>query len=271
MTGRSLHDALLRTLTSARLRALVAARDVERLAAAVGAEEARTLCGTDRARLQGLARFLGRHFYRERIVRLFAVCRRLAQEAGRDPLVVLGAPEFRVLLDRAELGSAETAEAVAALVEDAVAPVLVARPWGPALGTYEGALFRVEAGPRGWRAGSDGAAVVRAPTARLVALDWDVTGLVAAVRRSERVLPEPRGVATRLLVALAPDGRVTTVRASEAIERVLAALDAPRSLAEIARVLGTEEHATRRLVVQLAEAGAVRWADGPASAVSLVG
>ena len=260
MTGRSLHDGLLRVLTSAQLRARAAAGDVATLGTAVGVEEARALCAADPARIDGLARFLGRHFYRERIVRLFAASRRLAREAERDPLAILDTPAFAALLERAELGSAATADAVATLVEAEVASLLGARPWGPALAAYEGALFRVEAGPRRW-GGAGGGAVVRAATARVVALDWDVTGLVAAVRRGEPALPEPPAGPIRLLVALAPDGRVTTLRASEDLERILTALEAPRTAAELARALDAEEAECGRALQQLAAAGAVEWRD----------
>jgi hypothetical protein len=261
MTGRSLHDALLRVLTSARLRALARAGDVPALAAVVGAEEARRLCEADGARLDGLARFLGRHFYRERIVRLFAACRRLARDAGRDPLALLDEPAFRALLARAEVGTAQTADAVAALVEGEARPIVAGRPWGAALLAYEGALFRVEAGPRRWGGREEGTVVVRAPAARLVTLDWDVTALVGAVRRGEPALPEPARGPTRLLVALGPDGRLTAVRASDGVERVLAALDAPRAPAWLAAALGAEEAALRRVLDHLAEVGAVQWAE----------
>lgn len=262
MTGRTLHDALLRVLTSGRLRALATAGDVAGLAVEVGAAEARTLCEADPARLDALARFLGRHFYRERIVRLFAACRRLASDAGQDPLVVLDGEAFRTFLARAEVGSTGAAHAVAALVEEVVRPVLGVRPWGPALALYEGTLFRTEAGPRQWTPAPEAAAVARAPSARLLTLDWDVTGLVAAVRRGESVLPDPRPGPTPLLVALAPDGRVTTVRASAAIERLLGALDVAQPPSALAARLGVEEAALRRLLEQLADVGAIHWTDG---------
>jgi hypothetical protein len=247
-------------LTSARLRAQAAAGDVAALGTAVGVEEARALCAADPTRIGGLARFLGRHFFRERIVRLFTASRRLAREAGRDPLAVLDTAAFAGLLERAELGSAATADAVAALVEAEVTALLAARPWGPALAAYEGALFRVEAGPRRWGL-AGGSVVARAATARVLTLDWDVTGLVAAVRRGEPVPPEPRPGPIRLLVTLAPDGRVTTLRASEGLERILAALDAPRTAAELARALGADEAECGRALQQLVAVGAVEWRD----------
>jgi hypothetical protein len=88
-----------------------------------------------------------------------------------------------------------------------------------------------------------------------------VTGLVAAVRRGDDVLPDPRSEPIRLLVTLAPDGRVTTVRASEALERVLTALEAPQTAAALARALGTDEAACGRALQQLAAIGAVAWRD----------
>jgi hypothetical protein len=258
VTGRALHDALLRVLTSAELRARAAAGDLAGLGAAVGGAEARALCGADPARLRGLARFFGRHFYRERIVRLFAACRRLAREAGWDPLDVLATGAFATLLEEAELGSSATAETVARMVEDRVGNVLAPRPWGGALVAYEGALFRVEAGPRRWGA-PVGDTVVRATSVRVLTLPWDVTGLVRAVRRGEATLPEPRPEPLRLLVTLAPDGRVTTVRASEPLEQVLTALEAPRTAAALARALGTDEAACERALQQLTAIGAVEW------------
>jgi hypothetical protein len=260
VTGRSVHDGLLRVLTSARLRGWAAAGDLTALGGAVGADEARALCAADPARVRGLARFFGRHFYRERIVRLFAAGRRLSRDAGQDPLDVLATPAFEALLDGAELGSVATADAVATLVEGVVAGRLAAHAWGPALVAYEGALFRAEAGPRQW-APATGAAAVRAATARVLTLGWDVTGLVAAVRRGDDVLPDPRSEPIRLLVTLAPDGRVTTVRASEALERVLTALEAPQTAAALARTLGTDEAACGRALQQLAAIGAVAWRD----------
>jgi hypothetical protein len=260
VTGRSLHDALLRVLTSAELRGWLAPADLGRLGAAIGAEEARALGAADPIRVRRLARFFGRHFYRERIVRLFAAGRRLAREAGADPLDVLERRAFGDILDDAELGSAATADAVARLVEAVVAERLIREPWGAALVAYEGALFRVEAGPRRW-AVAVGAAVIRAPTARIVTLDWDVTGLVAAVRRGEPTLPAPRSEAIRVLVALAPEGQVTTVRASDRLERMLAALEAPRTAAALARELGTDEAACGHALQQLAAIGAIECRD----------
>jgi hypothetical protein len=204
---------------------------------------------------------MGRHFYRERIVRLFAASRLLARRRGLDPLGVIAGPTFDALLDAAELGSVETAERVASLVEPALIAALGEMAYGRDLVVYEGALFRAEAGPRRWHATGDaeGTMPARSEHARICALDWDVTGLVAAVRRGDASLPEPVGTPTRLLIALAPSGRVTTVRCPEAVERLLGALDGARTPAEAAAVAGVANTDATRLLGQLAEVGAVEW------------
>ena len=97
MNGRSLHDALLRVLTDAPLRGEVLAART-RPDQGVGSAEAEVLRRADRDRIERMARFMGRHFYRERIVRLFSGTRALAPRTGRDPLAVLGEPGFREAL-----------------------------------------------------------------------------------------------------------------------------------------------------------------------------
>jgi len=260
VTGRSLHDALLRVLTSAGLRQRVISGDAGGLGTAVGAGEAAVLCRADPERLTRLARFLGRHFYRERIVRLFAASRRLAREAGCDPLTLLETPTFDTVLDVAEVGSLATAERVVALVEVRLLGALGARDYGPALVAYEGTLFRVEAGPRRWT-GRDGSGAIpaRAASTRVVGLDWDVTALIAAARRGDAALPEPLETPTRLLVALSPDGRVTAVRCSAALGRLLDALDGVRSVEAVARAAGLTEPDVVQALRQLTDAGAVEW------------
>jgi hypothetical protein len=255
--GRRLHDALLRVLTSAELRGRLGRGEA---AGALGPEERAVLGAADPDRLARLSRFMARHFYRERIVRLFAASRALARRRGSDPLGLLDTPAFDRVLAGAELGSAATADAVAGLVEAAVAGPLGDLPWGRDLAAYEGTLFRAEAGPRRWRdGGPEGPRPVRSAHVRLCALAWDVTGLVAAVRRGDASLPDPPPTPTRLLVALGPSGRVTTVRCPEAVERLLEALDGARSVAEAAAAAGVPEADAARVLRQHAEVGAVEW------------
>jgi hypothetical protein len=264
VTGRTVHDALLRTLTSAELRQRLAGPDEGAAAATLGPEEARVLREADPERLRRLARFMARHFYRERIVRLFAASRALARRCGVDPLDILKTPAFDALLEMAELGSAATAEQVAAMVETTLRAPLERLAYGPDLVTYEGALFRAEAGPRRWHeARRGGQAPVRSGHTRLAVLDWDVTALVTAIRRGDPRPPEPARTPTRLLIALGPGGRVSTVRCPEAVERLLGVLDGARSVAEAAEAVGVGEADAARVLRQLAEVGAVEWAATP--------
>jgi hypothetical protein len=259
MTGRSLHDALLRALTSAELRRRLARGDA---AGVLGGAEAAVLGASDADRLARLARFMGRHFYRERIVRLFAASRMLARARGADPLRLLGGPAFAAILEGAELGSEATAEQVAGLVEADLREALRAVPYGADLIAYEGALFRAEAGPRRWRGPAAGApgAPARSPRARICDVEWDVTGLVAAVRRGDSALPEPARNPSRLLLALGPNGRVSAVRCPDGLARLLAALDGVRSVAQAAALAGVPEADAARTLRQLAGLGAVEWA-----------
>ena len=262
MTGRSLHDALLRALASADVRGRLARGDA---AGVLGGSEAAVLGAADADRLARLARFMGRHFYRERIVRLFAASRMLARARGTDPLALLADPAFAAILDRAELGSAATAERVGSLVEGALRDVLAPLPYGGDLLAYEGALFRVEASPRQWRDPARGGAPgrpARSPHARVCSIEWDVMVLVAAVRRGDSTLPEPVRGQTRLLLALGPSGRVTTVRCPDALARLLEALDGVRSVAEAAAAAGVPEADAAQTLRQLVGLGAVEWPSG---------
>ncbi len=260
MTGRSLHDALLRVLTDGQLRRGLLKGD-PLVAGVLGDEEADTLKRADPEHLRRLARFLGRHFYRERIVRLFRYSRTLSLARGREPLAILESAAFSSVLDSAVLGSPDTTEAVARLVEARLLTDLVDRPFGAALVSYEGTMFRVEAGPRRWQATpspQDGMPV-RSPYARIVELDWNLAPLITALRAGASSPPEPVREPTRLLVALSPRGRVTSVRCPVAVSRLLDALDGRTQLPEVARAAGVGEPEATALVAKLTEIGAVEW------------
>ncbi len=260
MTGRSLHDALLRVLTDGQLRRGLLKGDPA-VAGALADEEADTLKRADPERLRRLARFMARHFYRERIVRLFRYSRALSAAGGRDPLAILESTAFSAVLEDAVLGSPATADAVARLVEARLLADLTDRPFGAALVGYEGTMFRVEAGPRRWHATphpQDGVPV-RSPHARIIELDWNLTPLIAALRAGASSPPQPVREPTRLLVALSPRGRVTSVRCPEAVSRLLDALDARTRLPEVARAAGLGEPEATALVAKLTEIGAVEW------------
>jgi len=260
VTGRSLHDALLRVLTDGELRRRLLDGDPT-VAGTRGGEEAETLKRADPERLRRLARFMARHFYRERIVRLFRNSRALALSEGRDPLTVLESATFGALLDSAVLGSPATAVAVARLVEARLSSDLVGRPYAADLIHYEGIMFRVEAGPRRWQASAapqDGIPV-RSPHARIIELDWNLIPLITALRSGAATPPDPPHEQTRLLVALSPRGRVTAVRCHEVASRLLDALDGRKRPAEVASAAGLGEAEATALLKRLTEIGAVEW------------
>jgi len=259
MTGRSLHDALLMVLTDGELRRRLLDGD-STVGDALGNEEADTLKRADPERLGRLARFMARHFYRERIVRLFRWSRTLSLAAGRNPLAVLESAAFRSVVDSAVLGSPASAETVAQLVETRLLADLADRRYGAALVSYEGTMFRVEAGPRNWREPSarDGTPA-RSAQARIIELDWNLAPLIAALRAGNPLPPEPLREPTRLLVVLSPGGRVTSVRCPDPILRLLDALDGVRSPAEAARAAGLREADAGNLLQKLTEIGAVEW------------
>jgi hypothetical protein len=227
---------------------------------ALGNEEADTLKRADPERLRRLARFMARHFYRERIVRLFRWSRALSLAVRQDPLALLESAAFRSAIDSAVLGSPASADAVAQLVETRLLADLAHRPYGAALVSYEGTMFRVEAGPRSWRdaAPRDGTPA-RSSHTRIIELDWNLAPLIAALRAGSPSPPEPLREPTRLLVALSPRGRVTSVRCPDPILRLLNALDGIRGPAEAARVAGLREADAGTLLQKLTEIGAVEW------------
>lgn len=258
MTGRSLHDALLRVLTDGELRRRLLDGD-SGVGQVLGVDEAAMLARSDRERLRHMARFMARHFYRERIVRLFRYGRALAREAGRDPLDVLGSAAFRDLLESVVLGSEASADAVARLVEGELLQALSV-PFARDLVRYEGTLFRVEAGPRQWSEGGgrQHGLPVKSARARILELEWDVTALFPALRRGDPVTALPAREPTRLLVALSPRGRVHSVRCPGALLRFLGALDGKRRAAEAGAAAGVEGD-LRHLLDQLTDLGAIEW------------
>lgn len=254
MTGRSAHDALLRVLVDARLR-----REIP--AAALGAEEAAVLVRADRGRLERLARFMARHFYRERLVRLFSRSCALARRAGRRPLAQVDAPEFLSLLDGAVLGSEASADAVASRIEEWFLANGPAAPWWPDLVRFEGAFFRAEATPRVWGGEApSGRAPRRSPTARVLNVGFDLPALLARLDRLTPSDPLPAEVEpkpTRLLLATTPRGVVRVIRMNEGIERLLAAVDGERDAGGIAEACGMTREAAEAALKTLADVGAV--------------
>ncbi len=272
VTGRSLHDALLRALCEAPLRAALR-EDFAGAARALGEQEAAALATADPRRLSRLAHFMARHFYRERLVRLFRHARAVLARRGRDILGVLDDAAFREILGRATLGSAATAEEVATRIEErcrreaeaALVPADAAAPYFEDLVRYGGTLFRVEAGPRLWSAagaatddGGPGDGPPRlSPWARVVDLDFDLPSILDAVEDAAGALPEAVRSRTRLLAALDPGGTVNVVRLPDGVARLLGHLDGSVPLEAAAERSGLTLDQARGVVGQLRALSAV--------------
>ena len=260
MNGRSLHDALLRVLTDAPLRRAILGGNAPG-DGGVGPAEAATLRRSDGDRIERMARFLARHFYRERIVRLFAGTRALATRTGRDPLSSLESPAFRATVADARLGSPESADAVARLVEETLlrddAPLLEAFPFWRDLVRYEGTFFRAEAAPRAWKGAPEPSPFPRrSPGLRIAEFEWDLPAALPAVLRGAEPPPSAHARA-RLFFAASPGGKVSVARCPDPLLRLFEVLDGTRTLEDLAPALGVERSALEATVTRLRELGAV--------------
>lgn len=187
MSGRAAHDALLGLLTDGPARAsfLAGGAPPEALAAAT----------FDRDRLVRMARFLGRHFYRERIVRLCREVRALRTWTGVDPVSVVDAADFPAFVDRSVLGSPEAADEIASRVERRLLAARAAEiPYWSDLVRYDVARIRVEGG------GGE----------RRLDLAWDLPPLLRALSTEPAGIPVAQPKPTTLVVYREPDGRVST-------------------------------------------------------------
>ena len=259
MTGRSLHDALLTVLGDGPLRARLLTGDTS-LSGVLGREEWAVLSRVSGERLCRLARFLARHYYRERIVRLFRHVRTLTALTGRDPLGVLTTPAGLASLDQSVLGTPASAERVVLLVEESLlrndAEIKRAIPYWRDLVRYHATMFRVEAGAP-HSGGSQGRPPRRTPSTRILELDWDIPGVIADLRKGAPPLPTAKPAPTCLLVARARHGRVTAVRCSQDLRLLVEAADGQRSVDQLAQMSGLSVQDTGGLLRQLEEIGAV--------------
>jgi len=259
MTGRSLHDALLTLLCDGPLRARLLTGDTS-ASGTLGREEWVMLRRVSSERLCRLARFLARHYYRERIVRLFRHVRTLAAHTGRDPLAVLTTPAGLASLDQSVLGTTASAERLVSLIEDSLigsdAAIRRAIPYWRDLVRYHATMFRVEAGAP-HSGGGRSEPPRRTPSTRILELDWDIPGVIADLRKGALPVPIANPTPTCLLVARSRHGRVTAVRCSQDIRVLVEAADGQRRVEELARSSGLSFEETEGLLRQLEEIGAI--------------
>lgn len=190
----------------------------------------------------------------------FAASARLAAERGVRLETALDDPAFQTLAGIAGPDGPAGIEPVARLVENRLGVLRTALPWGADLLAYEGARFRAAlAGDPG----APGRGPARAPSAQVLDLDWDVTGLAEAARRGDATLPAPARGPVRVLVVRTPAGAVQAVPCPDDLLVLLARLDGEQPAVALAAHLGRPEGDVRQDLARLAALGAVTQAGSP--------
>ena len=261
MTGRSLHDTLLRVLSHGPLRAQLLDPDDE--AAARSSDEWRILRRVPKDRLRNMARFLARHYYGERIARLFRHVRRLAHQTGRDPLSVLDSPQARAVLDHAVLGSSDTTEEMVSLLEtfllEDTADSQKRFPYWEDLVRYQATMFRLEGLQAEERAIDH---PCRSASAKIVQFMWNIPAILADLRSSnDRESAAVHGPSI-LLIASSPDRQVTTLRCTPNVQRLFEAADGTRTVEELGLAADCSVQQTEQVLRQMKDIGAIQWNDG---------
>ena len=260
MTGRSLHDTLLRVLSYGPLRAQLLDTDA---AAAITSDEWDILRRVPKEHLRNMAGFLARHYYAERIARLFRHIRRLALQTGRDPLSVLDSPKARIVLDRAVLGSSDTAEELASLLdtfllEDA-ADIQKRFPYWQDLVRYQATMFRLE-GLRSKERATDHPC--RSASAKIVQFKWDIPAIIANLQSPNDRLPTAAHGPSILLIASSPSRQVISMRCTPNVQRLFEAADGTRTVEDLGLAAGSSVQQTEHVLKQMKEIGAIQWNDG---------
>lgn len=259
MTGRSLHDALLTVLSNGPLRArLIGGGNAPD--SRIAAEEWAILARLPDERLRRTARFLARHYYRERIVRLFRHVRRLAFYTGRDPVRVLEASTARTELDEAILGTPASAERLLTLVEAFLLQdddeIRQDFPFWRDLVRYQAAMFRVEAGEvrKSWARHPS-----RSTSALILDLERDIPTLLARLRTHPFLLPRIERISTPLLITCTSRRQVMTVRCTKEIRLLFETADGRRDIETLASTAGLQGQQAEGLLRQMKEIGAIWW------------
>lgn len=258
MTGRSLHDTLLRVLSHGPLRAQLFNTHDE--ANTFNSNEWHILRRVPEESLRNMARFLARHYYGERIVRLFRHVRRLACRTGRDPLLVLDAPQTRVLLDRAVLGSSDTADEMVTFIGTFLlendADIQMLFPYWRDLVRYQSTMFRLDAR----RAeGRETDLPCRSVSAEIVQFEWDLPPIIADLRSPNGQEPDATHRPSLLLIASSTDRHVTSVRCTSNVQRLLEAADGTRTVNELGIAAGFSVQQTEQVLEQMKQIGAIQW------------
>jgi hypothetical protein len=258
MTGRSLHDTLLRVLSHGPLRAQLL--DMDEAATTVISDEWRILRRVPEDRLRNMARFLARHYYGERIARLFRHVRRLAHQTGRDPLSVLDSPKARIVLDHAVLGSSDTAEEMASLLEtfllENAADIQKQLPYWQDLVRYQATMFRLEARKVKERATDR---PCRSASATIVKFEWDIPAILANLLSSNDGQLTTVHSPSILLIASSADRQVISLRCTPNAQRLFEATDGTRTVEELGLAAECSVQQTEQVLEQMRKIGAIQW------------
>lgn len=258
MTGRSLHDTLLRVLSHGPLRAQLF--DTYDDANAFNSGEWHILRRVPKESLRNMARFLARHYYGERIVRLFRHIRRLAAQTGRDPLLILDTPPARAVLDHAILGSPGTADEMVSLIETFLlekdADIQQQFPYWRDLVRYQATMFRLDAR----RAeGGETDLPCRSVSGEIVQFEWDLPPIIADLQSPNGLQPDTAHRPSLLLMASSTDRHVTSLRCTSHVQRIFEAADGTRTVEELGIVAGFSAQQTEQVLEQMKQIGAIQW------------
>lgn len=258
MTGRSLHDTLLRVLSNGPLRAQLFNTHDE--ATTFRSDEWHVLRRVPKESLRNMARFLARHYYGERIVRLFRHIRRLASQTGRDPLLVLDTPHARAVLDRAVLGSPGTADEMVSLIEtfllEDAAEIQKQFPYWQDLVRYQATMFRLEAR----RAeGSATCLPCRSNSGNIVQFEWDLPAILADLASLNDQQARCLHCPSLLLMASSADRQVTSLRCTSHVQRLFEAANGTRTVAELGIMADLSVRQTEQVLEQMKQIGAIQW------------
>jgi hypothetical protein len=261
MTGRSLHDTLLRVLSHGPIRAQLI--DTDGKPPTFGVDEWQILRRVPKDSLRNMARFLTRHYYGERIVRLFRHIRRLASQTGRDPLLILDTPRVRAVLDQAVLGSPDTADEMASLIKTFLlvdtAEIQQRFPYWQDLVHYQATMFGVEAR----RAKGSGTRLpCRSPSGNVVQFEWDLPAILPDLAPLNDQQATRLHRPSRMLIASSADRHVTSVRCTLHVQRLLEAADGTRTVEELGIMADLSVRQTEQALELMKQIGAIQWKAG---------
>jgi len=261
MTGRSLHDTLLRVLRDSAFREQVLDQ-CDDAAACAHHPEWHVIRRASKDDLTNMARFLARHYYTERIVRLFRHIRRLSPRTGRDPRHVLESPRAQVILDHAVVGSRQTAENLMSCIEEYLlendSAIRLQFPYWRDLVHYQVTMFRLEACREDQRPVH---LPCRSASARIAEFEWDLPAIIAALHSSQELLIEDKKVASKLLISACADQQVITHRCSSSVQLLFEAADGTKTVEQLRQHAGLSKQHTEEMLGQMKAIGAIQWKD----------